>query len=93
MVFDGRRIAYRADPIGPHARTWVPMKSVVSVIDEAPDTLAVFIDGVRLRTATSELHVNFGTGAHSRPHCFHSAISKVSLCRLGRPIKAFWGKN
>lgn len=43
VVFDGRRIAHRGDPNGPH-RGWVSMVPGVEVIDTAADKLSIYFD-------------------------------------------------
>ena len=48
VVFDGMRIAHRGDPDGPDCGEWVSMEPGFEVIDESPDTLAVYFEGKRL---------------------------------------------
>jgi hypothetical protein len=48
VVFDGRRIAHRGDPDGPHRGEWVSMVHGFEVIDEANDVLAIYCKGERL---------------------------------------------
>jgi hypothetical protein len=43
--YDGRRIAYRGDPSGPHARTWVSMLPGCEVIDVDDGALGIYFYG------------------------------------------------
>ncbi len=45
VVFDGKRIAQRGEPGGPHARTWVSLVPGYDVVDLDSDEIEVRFEG------------------------------------------------
>jgi hypothetical protein len=45
VVFDGKRIAHRGDPDGPHRGKWVSMVPGFEVVDEADGALSIYDEG------------------------------------------------